>query len=171
MSHQPGADLGGVRTLEDVRLRCHVHAETGCWHWRLHIAKGRTQCVWKTGGTQYKGTAARAAWILAGRRLEPGWVVSRNRKLCESDDCCNPQHHRAGPRPEVLPQLSPTQRMRHKLGVTRASRQRSKLSMEVAMQIRLSTDRSADVSRTRGIAPSTVTQIRRGETWKENPLA
>lgn len=172
MSTRPGDYLGGIRTLADVRDRCYVDPETGCWHWRLHIStRGRSCCVWRVGSVEFKGTAARAAWALSGRPLEPGWIVSRWRGRCEYEDCCNPEHHRAGPKPNVLPKLRPEQRLRHKLGVTRESRKRAKLTMEAARQIRLSPDSCVAEAAKWGVAFSTVSQIRRGETWKENPLA
>lgn len=166
MSHKPGAYLGGIRTLEDVRLRCYVDPRSDCWHWRLHFSRGRSCCMWVIDGIEYKGTAARAAWVLSGFKLEPGWVVSRRRSICESEDCCNPAHHRAGPKGKVLPKLTPEQRVAHRIGVTRESRRRSKLSMEVALQIRQSDAKVLDEAAKWGVAPSTISQIRRGETWR-----
>ena len=167
MSHKPGTQLNGIRSLEDIRLRCFVDPQTGCWRWRLHFSRGRSCCVWFIDGVSHKGTAARAAWMLSGRRVEPGWVVSRYRSLCESEDCCNPEHHRAGPKSKVLPKLTAEQRVAHRVGVTRESRRRSKLSMEAALQIRQSDASVTDEAAKWGVAASTISQIRRGETWRD----
>lgn len=168
MSTKPGAYLGGIRTVDDVRLRCYVDPETDCWHWRLHFARGRTQCVWLgADGQVRKGAAARAAWELAGRRLAPGWIVSRDRRVCESEDCCNPAHHRAGPRAKVIPALTEEQRLTHRIATTRASRQRASLSMDAARRIRQSGETLAAEAAKWGVSPSTVSQVRRGETWRE----
>lgn len=171
MSHKHGAYLGGIRTLDDIRQRCYVPWNRGCWHWRMATSRGRSCCVWLHDGKPQKSTAARAAWVLSGRPLEPGWVVSRNRDLCDSEDCCRPEHHRAGPKSAVLPPLTPEQKAKHKLGVTRESRRRSSLSMEIAAQIKLSEAPCRVEAEKWGKAMSTISQIRRGDTWRENPLA
>lgn len=170
MSTKPGDYLGGIRTLEDIRRRCYVDPVSGCWLWRLHVSRGRSCCVWSSDGVVHKGTAQRAAWVLAGLPLKPGWVVSRRRSLCESHECCNPEHHRAGPRGRVLPPRTAEQRMLHRIAVTRENRSRSKLSMEAAMQIRQSETTLAAESARWGVSPSTISQIRRGETWRELSL-
>lgn len=167
MSHAPGTYLGGIRTLEDIHLRCYVDPRSDCWHWRLHFSsRGRSCCVWTVDGIEHKGTAARAAWVLAGYRLEPGWIVSRRRSICDSPDCCNPAHHRAGPRAKVLPKMTPEQRVMHRVGVTRASRRSAKLTMEAALRIRQSDAPCHEEAAKWGVAPTTISQIRRGETWR-----
>ena len=166
MSHLPGAYLGGIRTVEDIRLRCYVDPNSGCWRWRLHFSRGRSCCVWFLEGVEHKGTASRAAWMLSGRRLEPGWVVSRYRSLCDSDDCCNPEHHRAGPKGKVLPKLTAEQRTRHRIGVTLESRRRSKLNMQAVLEIRHSDAPCHAEAAKWGVGPTTISQIRRGETWR-----
>lgn len=169
MAHKQGTHLGGIRTLEDVRLRCYVDPGTECWRWRLHSSRGRSCCVWVLDGIEHKSTASRAAWVLSGLWLEPGWVVSRNRSICNSPDCCNPAHHQAGPKEMVLPKLTPEQRAAHTAGVTRESRRRSKLSMWAAWMIRESDATCAAESAKWGVGPSTISQIRRGETWRAGP--
>lgn len=167
MSVAHGAYLGGIRTLEDIRLRCYVDERTGCWHWRMHFSRGRSCCAWTVAGIVHKGTATRAAWELSGRNVEPGWVVARRRAVCDSPDCCNPEHLRAGPKSKVQPKLTPEQRTAHRIGVTRVSRARSKLGMAAALQIRLS-DATCHVEAAKwGIAPTTVSAIRRGEIWRD----
>jgi hypothetical protein len=169
MGHKPGAYLGGIRTVEDIRLRCYVDPRSDCWRWRLSSSRGRSCCVWSVDGIDHRGTAARAAWALSGFRLEPGWVVSRNRSICDSPDCCNPAHHRAGPKGEVLPELTPEQREAHRVGVMRESRRRSKLSLWAAWMIRQSDATCHAEAAKWGVGPSTISQIRRGETWRAGP--
>lgn len=122
--------------------------------------------MWRVGGTEYKGTASRAAWVLSGRELKPGWVVARRRAICDSDDCCNPEHHRAGPKAKVMPKPTAEQRTAHRIGVTRVSRARSKIGMDGALQIRLSEATCQAEAAKWGVQPSTISQIRRGETWR-----
>lgn len=106
----------GVRTLEDLRGRCVVDAETGCWLWRgalSHGSRGQpTTRVWlpdgEGGGTV--ATGQRAAWLLAGKTLRPGHVVWR--QLCTRSDCINPQHGAAGTRPQMHAAIVASGRLR-----------------------------------------------------------
>lgn len=95
----------GVRTLEDIRLRSIVDDITGCWIWG-GAYDGATMCprVWlpdgipgsvRPGGTS---TAARAAWVLAGKPLLPSHIVMRT---CRDTRCCNPAHGKTGTRADL----------------------------------------------------------------------
>ncbi len=93
----------GVRTLVDLQARCRADADTGCWHWGMAMSTSsnhgacRTPRVWlpplADGEHGQLTTASRAAWLLSGRRLRAGQVVWRT---CGHDDCCAPQHLKAG---------------------------------------------------------------------------
>lgn len=93
MPHQPGTNLGGVRTLEDLRLRCVCRPGDDCWRYR--DARGRaprpgvTPKVWVYGeGCTVPVTVA--AWQLAGReRPAAGLRIGRT---CDAGDCVNPAH-------------------------------------------------------------------------------
>ena len=97
----------GVRTLLDLRERCVIDQETGCWLWRGAMSRGRgqpTSRVWLPSDAKAEGAgtvmvAARAAWILAGKPLQAGQVVWRSQ--CTRSDCINPHHGAAGTRPEM----------------------------------------------------------------------
>lgn len=112
---------GGVRVLEDLRQRCWVDDVTGCWLWRQAVATSRGCTVpmvhLSAGvipGVDRNATvpAPRAAWLLSGRKLEPGHVVWRH--VCEAGLCINPAHCRAGTRPEALAAVAATGRNRGK---------------------------------------------------------
>jgi len=99
VSHAKGTRLDGIATLEDLRQRCVVDEESGCWH--LRTARGRAlptdqrHTIWVFGIGHV--TATRAAWLLSrpGRELRSGWVCFRR---CESYDCVAPDHVKAGTR-------------------------------------------------------------------------
>ena len=95
----------GVRTLEDLRIRCVIDSETGCWLWRGAFTRSSdrrgqpTSRVWlpdAPDGMAKTGTATRAAWLLSGRELEAGHVVWRSR--CTNSACINPGHGASGTR-------------------------------------------------------------------------
>lgn len=99
MTHAKGTRLDGIATLEDLRQRCVVDEETGCWH--LRTARGRAlpqdqrHVLWVFGIGHV--TATRAAWMLAhpGRQLHNGRVCFRS---CDSYDCVAPDHIVSGSR-------------------------------------------------------------------------
>lgn len=98
MPHQHGAHIGGVRTIEDIRLRCHCDREEGgCWHLRTGhgkpLPRGKTHRVWVHG----KGSmsAPRAVWEIAHGKAVPSH--HRAYRTCDSHDCVNPDHIKAGP--------------------------------------------------------------------------
>lgn len=94
----------GVRTIEDLRQRCVIDAETGCWLWRGAFTRSScrrgqaTTRVWLPDlhGKAQTCTATRAAWLLAGKPLAPGEVVWRH--VCRSSECIHPGHGKAGTR-------------------------------------------------------------------------
>lgn len=94
----------GVRTLEDIRSRCVIDDETGCWLWRGAMSMKRhgqgQPRVWLPGvdGGVIE-TAARAAWLLSGRRIANGHVVWRS--LCTDSKCINPEHGKSGTRTQM----------------------------------------------------------------------
>lgn len=93
-----GQHLGAVRTLDDLRGRCVIDEECGCWHFRTArgrpVRRDRTAKVFVHLVGQVVVT--RAAWVLSGRPVPPTkWLVYRT---CSSYDCANPEHMRAGTR-------------------------------------------------------------------------
>lgn len=103
----------GVRTLEDIRARCVIDDETGCWLWRgaFSIKRGghATPRVWLAKDRRSE-VAGRAAWLLSGRKLKPGAVVWRS--VCTDTRCINPEHAKAGTRTQMHAAMVADGRMR-----------------------------------------------------------
>ena len=88
MPHKPGAHLGGVRTLEDLRLRCVCRSGSDCWLYRnargRRTPEGRTAKVWVYGHGAMPVTVA--AWVLSGNeRPTDGRRIGRT---CDSIEDC-----------------------------------------------------------------------------------
>lgn len=130
----------GVRTLEDLRSRCVIDAETGCWLWRGAMSRGKsgqpTSRVWIPGdGGGRIMTGQRAAWILAGKPLADGHVVWRHR--CTNGQCINPYHGAAGSRPQMHAAIAASGRLRgdpRRAVVNAQNRERMLLSPETVLR-------------------------------------
>lgn len=99
MGNKVGDFLGGVRSLADLKLRCYVDAETGCWHLRtghgrrLNAGDRQRVHVHRVGTM----TAGRAAYYLQHGKMPPeGHVVWHAH--CSSHDCVRPGHLSCDPR-------------------------------------------------------------------------
>jgi hypothetical protein len=107
-----------VRTLADLQERCLVDDETGCWNWGGAFSNAASYSptpitsIFKTVDAKRTSpmSAARAAWILAGKPLTANQVVWRCR--CVNHACVNPAHCRAGTRLQMTEQLKASGRHR-----------------------------------------------------------
>lgn len=104
MSHQHGAYLGSIRTIEDLRQRCVMSSDGDCWHLRTAhgrpLPRAQRHSIWIFGRGLL--TATRGAWLLATGSLpqdQRGFVVFRS---CESYDCVNPAHLKCGLRKTLI---------------------------------------------------------------------
>jgi hypothetical protein len=175
MSFHPGAYCGGVRTLEDLRIRCVIDAETGCWLWRGAYSQDRsrhgqpTTRVWlpvvPPGGAR-TSTAPRAAWLMAGKPLPPKGVVWRH--LCRNPECINPQHGKGGTRQEMYAAFVADGRMRgdpRRAAVNAINRQSQLVPPE---KVRKAEEMFAagalqkDVRAALGLSPTSAARIRKG---------
>lgn len=173
MTHAVGTYLGSIRSVADVRLRCVLDAETGCWHLRTAHGKpqptGRVQRIWLYGvGCM---SATRAVWQLAH-----GYAVPRGRRavrMCESYDCANPEHIRALSHADAqrrivgkLHEMTP----RRRANLERLQRAKRKFTREQVLEARLGREPAAALARKWGCSATSVTAIRRGLTYRD-PVA
>lgn len=101
MTMKRGRYMGGVRTLEDLRQRCHIDADTGCWLWGMGTSNGRP-CVsiLLPDGRKSSVSALRAAFAFS-RGVHPAAVprdqVVWHKPSCSRPDrCINPAHAKIG---------------------------------------------------------------------------
>jgi hypothetical protein len=171
MGSKPGQYLGGIRTLEELRLRCVCReSEDDCWH--LRSARGRSMPTNRVHTVRIHGrkenfTATRASWLLSGKTIRTGFVV---RRVCESYDCVNPKHLKQGTRGDVARHnakpgylLSPSQLAPLEVGRARSAKATAdhvRLIVESGLPSR---DLAAQVPLSRG----RINQIRR--EWASRP--
>lgn len=97
----------GMYCLEDIRQRCRIDDVSGCWLWGMAVSppvQGRASMTPRASfpagvlaETRVTTPVPRVAWLMSGRKLQPGQVVWRT---CGNDLCCNPSHLAAGTKAE-----------------------------------------------------------------------
>ena len=172
----------GIYSLADISARCRIDDDTGCWHWRLAMrangasngSKSLTPSVSVPAGVlgdkRRTLSVARVVWLMQGKTLRPGWVVWRT---CTSEDCCAPEHLKAGTKADEGAWMRASGRRRgvaHRLVVN--SRNVASQAVpaekvrEVAEQInagRLYRDIAADL----GVHKATISKIANGKHYHQ----
>jgi hypothetical protein len=95
----------GLRDIKAFEVRCEVD-EFGCWLYRGAYGKAKKPAVYLPDRPHSTGrpgvyTPQRAAYMLSGKRLPPGWLVYQKSMECAAG-CCNPAHLTAGNRATML---------------------------------------------------------------------
>jgi hypothetical protein len=168
MSHD-GAGTG-VRSLQCIKNRCHVDDITGCWLWSGAMTKDRLPKTHIKAGAPLQqkcgrtmGTA-RAAWLLAGKTLEPGHVVYR--AVCHNLRCCNPAHLAAGTPKAAAMSASMHGQFRDPEWLMRLAKNRRSTAPEVVQAVLADIEAGMTcvaASKKHGIGVETAKLIRRGE--------
>lgn len=157
----------GIHTIADLRERCHVDADTGCWHWRGG---------WSGNGVPSARIPAAPgvslplghviAVLVTGDLPKPGIVWAWT---CETRQCGCPAHRR----PMTL---SAVRKLRSKGGhrpdaiasICRAARARATVgSMETARAIRASDEPLRVMAARYGMSLAMAGLIRQGKRWAE----
>ena len=173
MPHAHGADIGGIRTLDDLRARCVINEETGCWHWRLAISQGSPRVHVKhpalPGDNKSTMRGRRAALLLATGRDLPKGQFAYARLCCAASDCVNPKHARAGSRAEHGEWLRKTGKVKNLLSKSAASRRTwdkrgRKLTPEMRQEILHSGEPHSALAQRFGVSKFVIYQVRKGIT-------
>jgi hypothetical protein len=169
MAHKHGTNLGGIRTLEDLRQRCVIDADTGCWH--LRTARGRAMPVdkvhrvWSSTYGQ-SVSVTRLAWELKAQRTPAAHkVVSR---VCTSYDCINPAHLKCWSKADEGAFLAKTGRVAtasKRIANKISGQRRSRLTPELRTWLMESTQSNVEVGRCLGVAHSYVGALRAKDRW------
>ena len=99
------AHLRSVTCLDDIRYRCRIDEDTGCWSWAWAKSKSTTPtpvthiAAGVLGFDRYVLIPAyRAAWLFVGNKIPEGHVVYRR---CCNTECCNPEHLKTGTKKQM----------------------------------------------------------------------
>lgn len=163
MSHKKGAYLGGIRTVEDIRIRCRID-ECGCWIWGLARRRG-TPIATILDGDRHRSILARtAAMIVAGKAPRSGNLVAFAKVDCQNPiDCVNPDHIRFGTRKQMGEALSKRGLFRDpdRLAKLKAEgRKRQKLTSAQWLEIERSNEESSVLAMRYGVSIKRIQTIR-----------
>jgi hypothetical protein len=154
--------MSGIRTIADLRDRCWVDPDTKCWHWRgakHKVGVGNRQPV----GMAWCPAAQRAVTLgvlISFLRTSKGpakgqlWYC-----VCDTRDCANPAHRKLGTQRDV--KRSAPDALSH-LKAAAVLRARSKVSDEVASEIRCSDEPGIVLAAKYDVSPAYVSRIRTG---------
>lgn len=169
MATKMGAYLGGVRTLEDLRIRCRMD-ECGCWIWGMGTSHGRPSVMLKIDGKHRSVVGRRAAYLLAGKgRALTSRDVVRQSDKCGSLLCVNPAHGVVGTHSDAWVAAHKRGGWKRKAEAQAAGQRikakMAKLDDAKAAEIRASDETQAVLAARYGVSASAISLVQRGLTW------
>lgn len=163
-------DCGGIRTLDDLKARCWVDDETGCWHWKLAKYDGAPRAMVYVCGKHQMMSGRRAALLLSGQEIAKGHRAF-NRYFCQAKDCVNPDHTKSGTVRQHGAALAKAGTLKGIPSKVRAGRvngrNQSKLSLELAREIRDSEETYQQLAERLGVDTKTIYGVKHNLRWKE----
>lgn len=146
-----------------------------CIEWQGPTKKGKTPVVYVPAGYvlpewgQYKQSARVVLWVLFHESRPPAGTVIRPK--CCNDKCVAVEHMVTVPRSKQTVE----QALRGELStpacaaaaIRRARSRGTKLSVEIAREIRASSEASRVLAPRYGVSRATITAVRRGLLWAE----
>jgi len=175
MTIKKGAYLGGIRDLEDLRQRCRIDAETGCWVWGLSASHGSPSVVLlMPNGKHVAHRGRRASALLANQFNLPSGAWVSAAKGCAHKDCVNPAHLKVAQPSAFLAERGKANAadpvIRAKMvanGRTQAARNFAKINREIADEIRRNPAPATEMAKLYGLNVSNIFAIRAGKSWAD----
>lgn len=159
--NNPKKRQDGIRTVDDLKARCKVNDETGCWMWAGARHHGSAR-VWLPGiGAQAIPFALH--YLRTGTRPEKGAMLV---PICGNTDCANPAHRKLGNRSVLQSTLRPKLDPLHKARIGKSKRAISPIYSPEAHADILASNEPGDVLAKRwGMHKTHIGRIKRGEAW------
>jgi hypothetical protein len=161
----------GIHTLEDLRARCYVDEDTGCWHWRGGTSRKsdghKVPACWFDGASRQ---CVRVSILLSNRRISKGW---RCWAKCWNWDCCSPDHATMAGNSGFMAALLKAGRLdgpKKAAVMLRIRRETSKFTHEQVAEIRASGISAAELAERHGINRSHAYRILAGAAYKAPTL-
>ena len=173
MSIAKGTRMGGIYSIDDLRMRCEVDDDTGCWLWLGGKTMGKPGVNLVIDGKRCCLPGRRAAAVLAGRRLSTQIAVWQSPK-CHEAMCVSPDHAASGSWSQACMAAEKRdgwkrQAARVRNGIIRGMA-KAKVTPAQVIEIRASTDLLRVVAERYGISRSQAGNIRSGNSWKSRAI-
>jgi len=168
MPHETGAYLGGIRTLEGLRIRCRMCEESGCWIWGMAMVQGSPKVHITIDGVSRGGRGRWAAKSLeAGAFVERGLVVYA---ACKDRRCVNPAHARVGTQSQA--KRAAAKRGAYKTAAKMASfiriaAKRRKLTDQDVRDIRASQESTTELMKRYPVSRNHINSVRAGRLRRD----
>lgn len=165
MSYPKGAFLGGIRTIDDIKQRCRIDEETGCWHYgkatRSHHAPGVRLAAL---GHEMVSLGVAIGFLRTGARPAKGvhWHVT-----CSTKQCANPDHRKPGTKKSQMRHAAYKPDPLTLARIASAKRARSHLTEDDVASIRASSDTLMVLAARYGVSASHISRIRLGQSWRK----
>jgi hypothetical protein len=166
-----------MNSIEEMRGRCHVCKDTGCWLWRgAFVADMAGQKVYPriytanytkdpSGATKSVQPGGRAAWH--AYTCKPIPAKHRVFKTCKETMCINPAHSQCIPtaqRGAKIAELGLWKNSAKRIeSRQRYGRKQSRITPEILQMLLTSPATSTALAKELGLAKSTVCKARKGE--------
>lgn len=164
-------------TLDDIKDRCTVDEDTGCWHWKGALSEGKWPRIHapnhrKPGSPMEVQTGRRAVW-----HVKTGVAIPENHRVygtCTDPQCLNDAHMRCGPPRDWGKHLAKTGAYKNKvtrqIASRRTGRARSVLTADLIAEIQQSTESGREIVRRTGLSDQTVSKARNGKVVSFQPI-
>ncbi len=151
----------GIRTIEDLKQRCWIDDDTGCWHWR-GATNGRVPSTWFPAVKRVSSLPYVICHLTTGSPPRKGQVWHCR---CETPFCANPDHRKPGTRSSQMKalKLSRPPLVRAQIAATKRAANRSRLTQEEKSSVYGSVETLASICSRLGISQTYASNLRAGK--------
>lgn len=158
-----------IKDEEDLRSRCVVNEETGCWE---YPGKAPIRLYVRLSGTDKGRVMQGARAALTIRDGEDRG--SAYRVKCQNHNCVNPDHCKWMTKKQFGAWQAKSGlwkgRPENIISNTKAARAKARLNPEIVREIRQSPENNSEIGRRLGIGHTTISAVRRGLIWRDSTL-
>ena len=169
MSIDKGTCMGGVRSIADIRNRCNVDEDTGCWHWKLAMNCGAPHIHFQLAGKTHTMRGRRAVKAIEAGAPLPTAMNAIGLDTCDAD-CVAPDHIKAVSRYVVgqqIRRLGKCKTIRKAASGRAAALKNRKLTLEQVAEIRHSDETQHALAAKFGVTQYAVWAVLSGKTFRD----
>jgi hypothetical protein len=148
----------GIRTIDDIKTRCWVDDDTGCWHWRGAMSgRGKYPAMWLADPQKRVTMPTAVCYVLTGEMPAKGVVWHSN---CGNVACGNPEHRCEGTDSSKMLAAKITRSPLVRARMSAGRSKNSTLTLDALAEIRASSDILRVIAQRHGISIAWASRIR-----------